>query len=579
MLSEIYIRNFAIIDELRVQFSFGFNVLTGETGAGKSILLDSLSMLLGGRADSSMVRTGSEKAILEATFELTPANQTAILPILADQSLEGDEADVIFLGRELQAAGRSVCRINGRVVPLSLLRQVGEFLVDIHGQGEHLSLLKAQAHLPLLDAYGQLQSERQKLSTEVETLRGIQKELNALQENARMLAQREDMLRFQSEEISAAQLEVGEEERLRSERTRLANAEQLMSQANQAAALLNGMDDNSLSVSDLLGNVERAIAQLAKLDPEQEALLEQTQGLTFQISELAGVVSDYQENLEYNPSRLNEVEGRLELLNQLKRKYGAEIADVIAAGEKAQGDLDDISHSEEQIATLMAEEESKLRLIGEMADALSKKRQTAGITLADAIERELAELKMDGARFSVEFKREEDEDGVFVGENRLAFDRNGIDKAEFLISTNPGEPLKPMAKVASGGETARLMLALKTALAQVDATTTLIFDEIDQGIGGRIGSTVGKKLWGLTQRGDHQVIVVTHLPQLAGFGDIHLQVRKGLKNERTVTDVRRLDESGRIAELGAMLGTGADEARIGAGSILREVAGIKSAYR
>jgi DNA repair protein RecN (Recombination protein N) len=576
MLSELYIVNFAIIEELRVQFAFGFNVLTGETGAGKSILLDSLTLLLGGRSDSSMVRAGCDRAILEATFELTTTVQEALAPLLTQESLEAEEPDHIVLGRELKANGRTVCRVNGRTVSLALLRQVGEFLVDIHGQGEHLSLLKPKSHLPLLDSYGRLDNERQVLATEVSQLRKVQAELKNLRDNARSIAQRIDFLQFQVDEIAAADLQEDEEDELKAERTRLANVEQLMKQTNLINAVIEGMGDDSPAILDMIGTIERAMTHLAKLDPDQHDLLEKLQGLSYQFSEFAGEVQDYQDTLEFNPSRLSEVEDRLELINRLKRKYGDDIQTILDTYEKAVAELDTITHSETRIEELMVEEKKRLQQIGDMAQKLSTKRQQAAGKIAKTVEQELGHLRMAGARFSVDFQVEPSENGAYVGERRLAFDQTGIDKAEFLISTNPGEPLKPMAKVASGGETARLMLALKTALAQVDSTPTLIFDEIDQGIGGRIGDTVGQKLWGLTQHGGHQVIVVTHLPQMAGYGDIHLHVRKQVNGGRTTTAVATLDREGRVNELGAMLGTQATEARNGAESILRQVESVKT---
>ena len=290
-------------------------------------------------------------------------------------------------------------------------------------------------------------------------------------------------------------------------------------------------------------------------------------------------MADYREQLEFNPQRLNEVEERLEVINRLKRKYGNDIAAILATAVKAEAELDKITHSEERIEALQKEQEQYLRRIGKLALVLSDKRKEAAGRLGTAVERELADLSMVGARFSVEFETEAVADGAYVGQERLKFDQTGFDQVQFLMSANPGEPLKPMAKVASGGETARLMLALKTALAQVDSTPTLIFDEIDQGIGGRVGDVVGRKLWGLSAIAQHQVIVVTHLPQLAGYGDVHFHVSKRVSEGRTATAVSNLDERARIQELAAMLGTQAKYAREGAASILQQVAQVKSTAR
>ncbi len=571
MLSELYIRNFAIIEELRLHIAPGFNVLTGETGAGKSIILDAVMLVLGGRGDTAMVRDGCQEAYVEAIFALSPALQTTLAPLLLAEGLEEEGGETVLLARELRLNGRHICRVNGRSVSLNVLRQVAEPLIDIHGQGEHLSLLKPRSHLPLLDSYANVEKERTAVSQEVNQLYKIQQTLKALRQNERAINQRIDMLQFQIQEIGAANLKPQEEDELREERTRLANMEHLTQHGGEALQLLKGVGEDGRSILDSLGKVERAMNQLGRFDPSQNEKLERLQGLNYQLADLTGELQTYLENLEFNPTRLNYLEERLELLNRLKRKYGDDIPAVLATREKAMAELDQISHSGERIAALEQEQERYLRRIGQLAQELSQKRQAAGKKLAQAVERELADLSMAGARFAVDFQLVPQADGVFVAEKRLAFDQTGIDRVEFLISTNPGEPLKPMAKVASGGETARLMLAMKTALAQVDATPTLIFDEIDQGIGGRVGDVVGRKLWGLTAVSEHQVIVVTHLPQLAGYGDAHFHVSKQVANGRTITAVQQLDQNGRITELAAMLGTQSDHARGGAASILQQV--------
>lgn len=581
MLNELFIRNLAIIDDLRLRFDAGFNVLTGETGAGKSIILDAVMLILGGRADTSLVRAGCDGAYVEATFVLDGGTKTAVLPILEAQGLEEEgDSDTVLLTRELRTTGRNICRINGRAVSLSVLREVAEPLIDIHGQGEHLSLLKPTAHLPVLDAYAQVEKERTAVAKEVTALTAIRRELASLRQDERVLAQRMDMLRFQIDEIRAANLQPDEEAELRTERTRLANAEQLAKYALEAGALLSGMDDDSASVTELLSQAERALMHLVRLDETKTEMLTTLQGLASQFTDLAADVADYREQLEFNPQRLNEVEERLEVITRLKRKYGNDIAAVLATAVKAEAELDKITNSEERIEALQKEQEQYLRRIGKLALALSQKRQEAAGRLGTAVEHELADLSMAGARFSVEFVTEAAADGApvqtGVGQERLAFDQTGFDRVQFLMSANPGEPLKPMAKVASGGETARLMLALKTALAQVDSTPTLIFDEIDQGIGGRVGDVVGRKLWGLSAIAQHQVIVVTHLPQLAGYGDVHFHVSKRVNEGRTATAVTNLDERTRIQELAAMLGTQAKYAREGAASILQQVAQVKA---
>lgn len=581
MLSELFIRNFAIIEELRLQLAPGFNVLTGETGAGKSIILDAVTLVLGGRADTSAVRAGSEGAYVEASFHLDPSLREAVAPLLEAEGLDEGGGEYVLLGREIRANGRNFCRVNGRTVSLSVLRQIADPLIDIHGQGEHLSLLRSRAHLPLLDAFGGLDSERRELAAEVHKLHAIRRELDELRRSQRDLAQRMEMLQFKAQEIAAAGLKPDDEESLRVERVRLANAEQLGRFAGEAIALLTTVDDERPSVIDLLGRVEHALSQLARLDETRAESLANLQGLSYQLNEIAVEVQDYLDALEYDPNRLNAVEGRLEAISDLKRKYSeGDVAGLLAAAERAEAELKTLENSGARTAELEELQESRLRQVGRMAATLSEKRRAAAEHLSAAVEEHLGDLKMEGARFGVDFQTNPAADGCYVTldgeERRLAFDQTGIDQVEFLISANPGEPLKPLARVASGGETARLMLALKTALAQVDRTPTLIFDEIDQGIGGRVGDIVGRKLWGLAAEADHQVVVVTHLPQLAGYGDAHFHVSKAVDAGRTTTHVAALDRAGRVRELAAMLGTQGDTAIVGARSILDHVAQAKN---
>jgi DNA repair protein RecN (Recombination protein N) len=581
MLSELHIRNFAIIDELHMQFDSRFNVVTGETGAGKSIILDAVTLVLGGRADTTMIRTGRSEAYVEATFELNSPIQELLAPLLLQEGLDNDPAHLIILARELRTNGRSISRVNGRNVNLGLLRQVAEPLIDIHGQGEHLSLLRPNAHLPLLDDYAGLESERAVVASAVGSLGAVRRELSALRRDERLLAQKLDMLQFQVKEIDAANLQDGEEAELRQERVRLANAEQLTRFAGEAVNIMNGVEDGETeSVADRLGQVERLLTQLVRYDASQAARLENLQGLVFQFSEIAADLQNYLDELEFNPDRLNHIEERLELINSLKRKYGDDIAAILQFRENAEAELEQISSSEARITELEKEQEHHLQQIGKLALALSQKRRVAAQKLAEVVEQQLADLKMVGTRFEVEFTYQPQAEGAYVKSGnevwRYAFDKTGIDQVQFLISANPGEPLKPMAKVASGGETSRLMLALKTALSQVDSAPTLIFDEIDQGIGGRIGDVAGQKLWDLTSSARHQVIVVTHLPQLAGYGDSHFRVSKHISGGRTTTDVDLLDKPGRIQELAAMLGALGEHAQGGAESILRRVTAVKN---
>lgn len=566
MLAELTITNFAIIEQLSLTFSAGFNVFTGETGAGKSIIIDAVSMLLGGRADSNVIRAGTDLATVEGIFYLSPEEQVALDPLLEQDALRNEDAGTLILAREIRRSGHNVCRINGRAVRLNVLEAFGRHLVDIHGQSEHLSLLQERSHLDFLDRYGGLEAEREALGVQVDALRAVRRELGTLVRSERELSRRADLLRYQIEEIEAARLEPGEQEALLQERNRLANAEKLTDLSNEALALLAEDQGKGGSAVDLVGQAVRMLGALARVDPQAEAMERQAEEIEYQLDDLVAVLRDYQGEIEFNPRRLDQVEERLALIRRLQRKYGDSIQEIVAFGQQSAAELETIEHSEERIAELESQGQALLRTIGQAGAALSVRRRRAGAQLAAAVEAELNELRMEGARFAVDIRWDEKEDGALVEHppsecdytaGSFAFDSAGLDRVVFVISPNVGEPLKPLAKVASGGETSRLMLALKTALSRADHIPTLIFDEIDQGIGGRVGGVVGRKLLGLSQaegNAGRQVFCVTHLPQLAGYADAHLRVRKTVSRGRTMTLVEAVDGEARISELALMLG-------------------------
>jgi len=583
MLVELNIKDFAIIDQLNLKFSTGFNVLTGETGAGKSIIIDAVSMVLGGRADTSLIRAKSERARIEGVFRLSDNVQAMIDPVLEREGLEGDDPDILILGREIRATGRSFCRVNGRTVNLSILEEVARPLVDIHGQSEHLSLMQVRQHQHFLDRYAGLEGQREKLAAEVRQLRKVRQELADLLRDEQYLARRLDQLSFQVEEIQTANLKPGEEEEINIERNRLANAEQLSQLTNEAYALLmEGDEGEQASVIDLLGQVARLANSLGKLDQSWDEQHQMVENITYQIEDLAGFIRDYSESIDFNQARLQEIEERLSLIFSLKRKYGSSVQEVIEFGRRAEAELQDISHNEERIEKLREDEEALRHTIGRLGLVLSEARRLAAQSLADGVVAQLADLRMEKAVFEVDIQWTESPDGVYVecGKDEakvVACDEQGIDNVEFLISPNPGEPPKPLVKVASGGETSRIMLALKTVLAKADETPTLIFDEIDQGIGGRVGGTVGHKLWGLTQHGHHQVLCVTHLPQIAGYAELHYHVDKQFAADHTQTGIRTLNEDEQIEELAQMLGALSESTRQSAREILSQAATAKEA--
>jgi DNA repair protein RecN (Recombination protein N) len=552
MLNELRIENFAIIDQLELEFQPGLAVFTGETGAGKSIIIDALETVMGNRADSTFIRSGAERATVEATFRITETVKEPIHALLENEDLL-DDPEYITLSRELRRSGRNIARVNGRSVNVSLLHEIGEYLVDIHGQSQHLSLLRVRQHLGLLDRYADTDEFLIPYQETYKHLQKVRRELETLRQNERDAARRADLLSYQIGEIDGTHLKKGEDEDLQEERNRLANAEGLASLSQEALQYLDEGSPENPAITDLLGEVVDALKSLARIDVSQIDTSTRATSLFEDITDLSLNLRDYLEGIEFNPKRLTQVEERIDIIQNLKRKYGDSIEGVLAFAEKARSELDDITHAEERILELETEQERLLNKLAEQGLVLSEKRQKAADQLAKSVETELEDLRMAGARFQVEFERRPDPQGVALptGE-RIAFDATGLEQVEFLIETNPGEGLKPLVKIASGGETSRLMLALKNVLARADHVPTLIFDEIDQGIGGRVGSVVGKKLWQLTSQ--HQVLCITHLPQLAAFGQQHFQVQKQIENGRTKTNVVQINGEARLNELAQMLG-------------------------
>ncbi len=566
MLVELNIDNFAIIDHLRLALRSGLIAFTGETGAGKSIIIDALETLLGGRADANLVRSGSERATVEGVFHIPSQLQEPVHAILEKEELL-DDPEWVTLAREIRTNGRNIARVNGRSVTTGLLRELGEYLVDVHGQSEHLSLLRVSQHLRLLDRYAASQepaSNNGKPIPSIQSLLGqyqatfrkireVQRQLDALRLTESDAARRVDMLTYQIQEIEISRLRPGEEEELKEERNRLANAEGLSKLAQQALEILDEGTPETASVTDLFGQVVHALTSLARIDAAQAALATEAQEQFEALSELARSLRTYLEGIEFNPRRLDQVEERLALLQTLKRKYGESIPAILDFGERARQELETITHSEERVHELESECAAFLERLSQEGILLSQRRRQAAAQLNQAIEKELADLNMTGARFQVDFQQSEDELGAATSNgHKVAYTLNGLDHVEFLIAPNPGEGFKPLTKIASGGETSRLMLALKNVLAQADEIPSLVFDEIDQGIGGRVGSIVGEKLWSLARR--HQVLCITHLPQLAVFSEQHFGVEKQVEGGRTTTVVKSLEGQDRLVELAQMMG-------------------------
>lgn len=571
MLKELHIQNFAIITDLTLQFTDGLVILTGETGAGKSIILDALSAVLGQRLDSSVVRQGADKAFVEALFEPDEYALKQLQPLLEDEGLL-EEGQQLLLSREIRAEGRSIARVNGRSVNLGLQAEIGSLLVDVHGQSEHLSLLKVKNHRELLDRFACNAPLLDEYQADYHRWLATQAELKRLEQLQANVDERVDFLRYQIGQIEAAKLSVDEEETLRQERTRLANAEVLSRHAQTALQALDESDPESFSVTDILGNISNELISLARIDSQTQAMADQVETALTSLSDLAYELRRYNEQIEFNPARLDQIELRLDLINNLKRKHGGSVVEVLNFYTKAQHELEQIENVDSKIKEVDKEIKEVKLTLSEKALRIQKSRKESAQVLVEQMQNQLAQLEMKKARIKVLLTQKPDPDGLNF-DGGLAFDAFGVDQIEFLIETNPGEGFKPLAKIASGGETSRLMLAIKNVLADADQIPTLVFDEIDSGIGGRVGMTVGELLWKLAQH--HQVMCVTHLPQLAAFGDQHLRVNKLTDQNRTTTQVTELEDRARLLELAEMSGSTSEKSLQTANELLATVQQIK----
>ncbi len=560
MLLELSIRDFAIIDDLSVGFAPGLNVMTGETGAGKSIIIDALGAVLGERAASDSVRTGAKTARIDATFDVSGLiDRPDLAEALSDVGVEPDDG-LLILSRDISAVGKSTARVNGRAVTASMLARVGNVLVDIHGQSDHLSLLRSAEHLHILDRYAGLLSAREVVSGLVDEVRITKERLSDIVGSERERQQRADMLRFHVAEISEAGLVAGEDDELLAERAVLEHAERLVVEAASTHSLLVGGDDDRETggVVPALAALHQAaghLADISGIDPTMVSLATRFDEIRFLLDDVAREVRSYRDRIEADPARLAAVEDRLETIRGLKRKYGSTIDDVLRASQAAERELEELQSDqvhpdrlEERIRCLESE-------LGQRAFELSLVRAEAGTRLAGAVEEAIAELNMGRAQFDVKVTQRTTEDGVPFPPadpaRRVAIERTGADRVEFRIAPNAGEALKPLERVASGGETARLMLALKSILSEADATPTLVFDEIDVGVGARSGQVIGDKLWRLAEK--HQVLVITHLPQIAAFADAHLRIEKRERDGRVTSSVAPIEDDDRVDELATML--------------------------
>jgi DNA repair protein RecN (Recombination protein N) len=553
MIEELYISNVALIDELQLECSSGLNIFTGETGAGKSVILNAVGLALGERSTAGIVRDGATNAKIQIAIALPPDHP--VWDGFNDSEFADalDAEETLVLSRQINASGRSRCHTNGQLVSLTFLSAIGDLLVDIHGQHAHQSLFRSETHLDLLDTFGKHEALKAEVSKKYDELRTAQAQLADFSQTLRAAMQEKDLLEFQLEELEEAQLQEGEEEDLINERHLLSNAETLFESANQLYEQLYGGDLSESSTLDGLKIASRTISKLCELDGSLSELNGRFESTVYELEDIAYQIRDYRDKIEFNPHRLSEVEERLDVIHRLKRKYGDSISDILAYQAQASQKLEDLQFGSERIEELKDQIHGVTQGAQKLAIELSKKRRETATQLESLIERELQTLGMEKAVFQILVSPIESAEGPLEIEGkRYELRTDGMDEIEFFISPNVGSEPKPLAKIASGGEISRVMLALKTVLAQIDLIPTMIFDEIDAGIGGRTADIVGQKLKELSRF--RQVFCITHLPQIARFADQHFRVEKSVEGNRTTITAKLLTPEERVEEVARMHG-------------------------
>ncbi|MBI4241861.1 MAG: DNA repair protein RecN [Candidatus Rokubacteria bacterium] len=547
MLRELRIKNLAVIEAVTVPFAPGLNVLTGETGAGKSILLDAILLLSGARAQPDLIRSEAASAVVEAVFDVAPDGP---LPAILNEAGLDVEDDQLIIRRELTRAGRNRAFVSDSPATVTLLERLGDHLVEIHGQHEHQRLMEPVRQLDLLDRFAGAEPPRARVAAlvrEWEQAKAAQAELLV---SERERSQMEDLYRFQLSEIESARLKPGEEEALRAERRRLQHAERLAAGLSQVMGWL--YDDAASAASDL-GRAAQVLDELAKIDPDLTAGLTVLEGAQAHLEEAIARLRPLRDRLAFDPERLEEIDARLDTLTKLKRKYGESEEAILAHGDRVRAELERLERREELLAAAEARLTQLAGAAGRDALALSDLRREAAARLERLVQRELRGLGMEKARFTIALRAEPaPPDGLGAGPERWRIMPRGVDQVEFQLSTNPGEELKPLSRVVSGGELSRTMLALKVILAEADRVPAMIFDEVDAGIGGRVADRVGQKLAETARH--RQVLCVTHLSQIAAYAHHHLKVEKLVRGGKTRTRVEVLDDAGRVEELARMLG-------------------------
>lgn len=548
MLEYLRVRNFALIEDIKVNFTKGFNVLTGETGAGKSIIIGAIGAILGERVDSDSIRKGEQKAIIEATFDIK--NNQEAQKILGESGIDFEPDESIIIRREISSEGKNKNYINATPVPLAKLKELGNTLVDIHGQHEHQSLLKINTHIEFLDRFGNLEKERKEFSEVFKRYESLKNKLEKLmmdeQEKNRMI----DLLKFSINEIESANLKKGEDMELEKEYLVLSNQEKIFDAIERSYNFLYQKDE---SVYTQIQQTINALAEVEKFDPEIVNIKQSLEENYYQLEDIITNLREYKLKFDFSPQRLDEIIQRMDVINRLKKKYGNTIEDILAYKEKCIQDLSAIEQSEEEIERTRREIKQIEEKLAKLATNLSGRRRVVAKLLEDKVEVQLAQLDMAKTVFKVNIIYQEDQNGIVEIEGkRYRVTEKGMDNIEFLIAPNVGEEPKPLRKIASGGEMARIMLALKTILGEVDKIETMIFDEIDVGIGGKTSDKVGQMLKSLGK--NQQVISITHQPQIARYADVHFVVTKSVEADRTITRIKEVKDEERIQELARMLG-------------------------
>ena len=540
MIRELHIKNIAVIEEVTMSFGDGFHVLTGETGAGKSILIDSINMALGGRTAKDLIRTGAENASVDVVFELSKEVEKKLLELDVES-----EDGYLYISRIIGIDGKSKCKINGHMVPVSVLKEVSEYLITIHGQNDNQSILSPKSHIHFVDAYGDYEGALEEYKVQYNKVKEIKKDLDALITDETEKARRIDLLSYQINEIASVKLTAGEEEELEERREYLSNIEEIVEETGKAYSALYG-DEQSRAAYDLIAEAVSKLDSVHSYDSKLQGYYDTLNSVLADLEDVTHELKSYIDHIDYEQGELDVIEERLNTIHDLKRKYGGTISCVLEYLEKSQEELSAIEDSDAKRYELSALFEKENDILEKKAVKLSDLRRETAINLQTDIMHELSDLDMQKMRFSVAIERTVNEDGS------TKYSNNGCDRVEFMISCNPGEELKPLSKIASGGEMSRIMLAIKSILAESDIVETLVFDEIDTGVSGRAAQKIAEKICMLSKK--HQILCITHLAQIAGMADTHFLIEKNSNDESTSTTVVPLNEDERKTELARIIG-------------------------